>query len=126
MCSSANIEVPPAMPDPDPQPPKPRAVSPARWLLLLLPSALVLSAVMIADALEERIEISGWYVDAIPFFIVAVAVTLCFVLGFLLEKWLRGEIKSIVWAINYGFMILFGNGFIFFAAEIGFGFAQLR
>jgi len=41
--------------------------------------------------------------------VLAVAVLLCFALGFLVEKWLRGKIKSFAWAVNYGFMILFAN-----------------
>ena len=110
------------MPDPDPQPPKPRAVFPIRWLLLLLPTVFVYSSPMIF----LRLEFGSMDIGSILCFILATAVMLCFALGFLLEKWLRGEINSIVWALNYGFMILLGNGVVLFAVCAAFFFPKLR
>ena len=87
-------------------------------MLLLWPSLLMLGTPMIL----ERMELRWQYVDLIMTRILAFAVMLCFVLGFRLEKWLRGEIKSIVWALNYGFMILLGNGVVLFAVFTAFFF----
>ena len=98
------------MPDPDPQPPKPRAVSPARWLLLLLPSVVAISTPLIGNAADYfHIANSGDFFVPLLILNLTVAMMLCFGLGFRLEKWRQGEIKSVVWALNYGFMILFGN-----------------
>ena len=88
------------MPDPEPQPPKPRAIFPFRWLLLLLPTVLANFALPILLGTGKVVVFSV---------VLAAAAMLCFALGFLLERWLRGEIKSVVWAINYGFMILIVN-----------------
>ena len=38
------------MPEPEPQPPPPRPISPARWLLLLLPSVPMILTPEIMDA----------------------------------------------------------------------------
>ena len=104
------------MPDPDPQPPKPRAVSPARWLLMLLPSVLMIGAPVI-----------GWVSDVFHIYqrvgfdtnpellCLALAVPLCFFLGCRLEKWRYGERWNGFNAFGYGFLILIVNGFISFA-----------
>ena len=55
-----------------------------------------------------------------------VAGILCFVLGFWLEYWMRGKINSVVWAFNYGFMILLGNGVVLFAVCAAFFFPKLK
>ena len=105
------------MPDPDPQPPQPRAVSPARWLLMLLPSVIMLAMLWCAHsphfpgARYELPEWSAYLLLSSP----VLAVALCFWFGFRLEKWQRGEIKSVVRAIGLGFLILFNNCCIFFA-----------
>ena len=135
------------MPDPDSQPPQPRAVSPARWLLMLLPTVIVISmgwfdgrmreehrrfilteelrrAKSASEMMEDRQPNAPWsemsrqmlrmkqenrVMGTILNFVLIAALLLCFALGFLVEKWRRGRIKSVVWAFNYGFMILFGN-----------------
>ena len=104
------------MPDPDPHPPKPRAVSPARWLLLLSPSALLIGLPLVAGLYDHR-SVTGWrnVFATLAFINLLVSPILCFVLGFCLEYWLRGRINSIVWAINYGFIIFSVNGVICFA-----------
>lgn len=100
------------MPDPDPQSPKPRGIFPFRWLLLLLPTALANFAVSMLFVGKP----------AAFFAVLAAAGMLCFALGFLLERWLRGATKSIVWAFNYGFMILIVN----FAVWVLFFIPKLR
>ena len=112
------------MPDPDPQPPQPRPVSTARWLLMLTPSVLVLSTLMILERMEGAD--NGMRLEMISFVVLALAVMLCFALGFLVEKWRRGKINSFVWALDYGFLILVVNGFIFVAAMEALGFSELR
>ena len=115
------------MPEPDPQPPQPRPVSVWRWFLLLLPSVLVLAPPMIMERMDAngRMEITAREAEIISMSFFDVAVLVCFVLGFFVEKRLRGKIKSVVWAINYGFLILIGNGVIFFVAIAAFGFLKL-
>ena len=108
------------MPDPDPQPPKPHAVSPARWLLMLLPSVPLLIAPVVADVVmrlraprpgEDAIGI------AILVFLIAFLISslLSFVLGFRLEKWRRGTIENKSEAIAASAIILFTNCLIAFA-----------
>ena len=71
---------------------------------MLLPSALALSTLKIM----ERMEAAGRD-DTIALILFAFAVVLCFSLGFLAEKWRHESINSVVWALNYGFMVLTGN-----------------
>ena len=113
------------MPDPDPQPSKPRAIFPIRWLLLLSPSALLIVPIVVATAFARRdIEypnaMSERVGEIVSMAILIAAPVLCFALGFLLEKWLRGKIASVLWALNYGFMILFANALIVFAVDLFF------
>ena len=98
----------PAMPDPDPQPPKPRPVSPARWLLMLLPSVIVMATPLCSSLVfinrkagEPNYMMLLWF----P----AIAAMLCFVLGFQLEKWRRGTLAEPERAIGFGFLILILN-----------------
>ncbi|MEO6788755.1 MAG: hypothetical protein ABI318_21750 [Chthoniobacteraceae bacterium] len=104
------------MPEPDPQPPKPRAVSPARWLLMLLPSVLVLSVPIIADTLNRfhLADSEGFFGPMLTTYL-AVVVMLCFGLGFRLDKWRHEKIESVARAVSYGFLILFVNLLIAFA-----------
>ena len=113
------------MPDPDPQPSKLRAIFPIRWLLLLSPSALLIAPIVVATALARRKidypnAMSEHVGGMVAMAILAAAPVLCFALGFLLEKWLRGKIASVLWALNYGFMILFANALIVFTADLFF------
>ena len=92
------------MPEPDPQPPQPRDVSPARWLLMLLPSALLFVMPIIVG---EHDPINGgnpyaWLGLAIP-------LMLCFALGFMLEHWRRGENTNPFRSLGFGFLILLLN-----------------
>ena len=61
------------------------------------------------NPLKIRMEQERKVMDAIGRSVFAGATVLCFVLGFLVEKWRRGKIHSVVWALDYGFLILFGN-----------------
>ena len=110
----------PAMPDPDPQPPKPRAVSPARWLLMLLPSVPIFLAPFVADAVMRfRTHRNGE--DAIGMailmllFAFIISTVLSFILGFRLEKWRRGTTRSKSEAILASVLVLFTNCLIAFA-----------
>ena len=107
------------MPEPDPQPPEPRPISPVHWLLLLTPSLLMLIAPAVGGTLARGLDRKGEALTgaALGFMllIVALAVGLCFVLGFLLEKWRRGETKDAQRAVGFGVLILFVNGIISFA-----------
>ena len=108
------------MPDPDPQPPQPRAVSPARWLLMLLPSVPIFLAPWIADAQSrlrhDRIsdDIIGTAIEMLLWCLLASAV-LSLVMGLLLEKWRQGTIESSARAVFYGLSILLTNCLISFA-----------
>ena len=107
------------MPDPDPQPPKPRAVSPARWLLLLLPSVPMLIAPLIEDAqvhLRNQVDSEDRIGTVIVVFLLALSVSavLSVIMGLLLEKWRYGAIKDNSRAIFCGFLILLVNCFISF------------
>ena len=104
------------MPEPDPQPPHPRPISAARWLLLLTPSVLTITAPLVADAssraLHMQVEKSLGAAIGISLLILALATVLCFVLGFLLEKWRGGDLRDWSRPIGYGFLILIVNGVI--------------
>lgn len=108
----------PAMPDPDPQspqPPQPRPVSPERWLLLLTPSALAIAAPPVADACARafaRGERGLGMAIGLMVLILAIATALCFVLGFLLQKWRGGNLRHWLRPLGYGCLILIVNGFI--------------
>ncbi len=107
-CSSPSVELSPeAMHDPNP---KRSCMGIIRWLLLLSPSALLIGTPLIGDLLDSSpISDSGKFFRTLSFFNLPLAGILCFVLGFCLEYWLRGKINSVVWALNYGFMIFFVN-----------------
>lgn len=85
---------------------------------MLLPSLLLIAQPSLTDLLrhwEQRdqgsvIIMIGILIGSLPFF----AFVLCFVLGFLLEKWRRGEVESPVRAIGYGILIFFTNGVVAF------------
>ncbi len=104
------------MPDPEPQPPQPRPVSAARWLLLLTPSVLTITAPLVADASSRALHMQGekslGAAIGIMLLILALATVLCFVLGFLLEKWRGGDLRDWSRPIGYGFLILIVNGII--------------
>ena len=106
------------MPEPDPQP-KPRAVSPARKLLMLLPSVPMLLAVPIADAWSRAHNVQGE--SAIGpalgalFITFAVSAVLSIALGVRLEKWNRGSIQSLPRVTMYALNILFTASFVAWA-----------
>ena len=108
------------MPDPDPQPPKPRAVSPARWLLMLLPSVPILLSPWIGDALNTDHDpkhsdaIIGATIKVCLVWL-CVSTALSFVLGLRLEKWRRGAIDYFPRAVFYALLILLTNCLIAFA-----------
>ncbi len=77
---------------------------------MLLPSVLVLAALLIAHAPGLPYQLSWFFPPSI-----AVAAALCFWFGFRLEEWQRGEFKSVVRAIGLGFLILVNNCCIFIA-----------
>lgn len=95
-------------------------------MLLLLPSAIYVSILIILERLEANGETIGMSLGMIALAGLAIAVTLCFALGFLVERWRHGKIKSLVWALDYGFLILVGNALIVFAAEKALGFLELQ
>jgi len=107
------------MPEPDPQPPQPRLISPARWLLMLTPSALAIAAPFVgeigASAFGVRGERALGAVIFAALLTLTVATVLCFVLGFLLEKWRGNNPRSWPRVIGCGFLILIVNGIISFA-----------
>ena len=104
------------MPDPDPQPPKPRAVSPARWLLMLLPSVLAIGAPFIAWGADvAHIHRRVGFDVTVEMLCLYLALPLSFFLGYRLEKWWHGEKWDGLRVFGYGFMILIVNGFISFA-----------
>ena len=108
------------MPDPDPQPPKPRAVSPARWLLMLLPSVPMLLDPAIASA---QIRSHGYTIsdDIIGleigtlFWTFCISAALSLVMGLLMEKWRHGAIDYFARAVFYALSILLTNCLIAFA-----------
>ena len=108
------------MPAPDPQPPKPRAVSPARWLLMLLPSVPMMLAPLVANA-RQRLPYSIASDENIGIAIgtflwsCSVSALLCFYFGFRLEKWRWGVVKEWERPLGYGLLILTVNSFIAFA-----------
>ena len=107
------------MPETEPQPPQPRPISTASWLLLLTPSALAIAASPIADACARVLHMQGEKslgpVIGIMLLILTLATALCFVLGFLLEKWRGGSLRDWLRPLAFGCLILIVNGFIAFA-----------
>ena len=102
------------MPDSDPQPPKPRAVSPARWLMMLLPSLPMMLAPIVADALvrsrhqmdnEDRIG-TGL---SVMLQAITISAVLSMVMGSWLEKWRHGAVESFPRTLGYVLLILFTN-----------------
>ena len=104
------------MPDPDPQPPQPRAFSPACWLLMLTPSVLAIGAPFIGWAVRWLRIYRSYGFDTTPELLcLAIAILLCFLLGFRLEKWRWGAASDWLRAVGYGLGILFLNAFISFS-----------
>ena len=101
----------PAMPDPDPQPPKPRAVSPARWLLMLLPSVPML----LTPSQIETVGMDGPWEAEMTYLALrlalglASAAALSFAIGLKLEKWEHGFVENKFRAVGFGIAILFAN-----------------
>ena len=111
------------MPDPDPQPPQPHPISAARWLLILLPSAL---AIIVPLNLGTTIRHLSYKSEATLYVIILVAaMVLCYALGFLLEKWLWGTVKNFDRALRYGALILTMNFFVW-AATVALSLPKLR
>ena len=108
------------MPDPDPQPPQPRAVSPARWLLMLLPSVPIILAPVVADAqirsrsLTMSDDIIGVSLGSL-FWAFCISALLSLVMGLLLEKWRYGTIEYFARAVLYMLSIFGTNCLIAFA-----------
>jgi len=107
------------MPEPEPQPPQLRPISVERWLLMLTPSLLMLIAPIVGGALARGFDKKGEALTsaALGFMllIVALGTALCFVLGFLLEKWRVGNLRDWSRPLGYGCLILIVNGIISFA-----------
>ena len=105
------------MPDPDPQPPQPRAVSPARWLLLLLPSVPMLlmpsQTETVGGSGPSEAQISRLIQKGL--FALVGAAALSFALGLLLEKWRRGSAENGFRAVCFGVAIFFINCLLAFA-----------
>ncbi len=101
------------MPDPDLQPPKPRAVSIVRWLLLLLPSVMILvtpTQIPSGEATEARIA----KLVGTGLLNLAIAAVVSIVFGILLERWRRGSVEDGFRAFSYGLLIFFVNCLIGF------------
>ena len=99
------------MPDPDPQPPQPRAVSPARWLLMLLPSAFMFTMPLMVNLFRGADE---EFFGAMFLVYGALAVVLCFYFGFVLEDWRWGTAKHAGNPVACGFLILLVNTMVSF------------
>jgi hypothetical protein len=105
------------MPEPDPQPLQPRLIHPVRWLLMMVPSMLVIAVPPIAEAWAHHQRSKQTFGDLIGLTLLnsMVAIVLCFVLGFLAERWRWGSIRNVLRVVGFGFLILFMNGIIAFA-----------
>ena len=102
------------MPDPDPQPPQPRAVSPARWLLMLLPSVpMLLTPSQIetigCDGSDGLSRAQMTYLALRLVLGLASAAALSFAIGLKLEKWEHGFVESKLRAVGFGIAIFFAN-----------------
>ena len=103
------------MPDPEPQPPQPLPVSPARWLSLLTPALLTISAPFVGMFARRHLYESHG-VDVTPELLcLTVALLLCYFLGFRLEKWRGGDLRDWSRPIGFGVLILIVNGIIAYA-----------
>jgi len=107
------------MPEPDPQQPPPRLIHPARWLLMMVPAMLVIAVPPIAEAWARANHQQGeptlGTLIGLTLLNFWIAIVLCFVLGFLAERWRWGSIRNVLRAVGFGFLILFMNGIIAFA-----------
>jgi hypothetical protein len=105
------------MPGPDPQPPQPHPISAARWLLMLVPSALVIILPALLSVIGNLLgsDVLMPAIAMVAIIGVALGVVLCFEYGDRLEKWLHGEIRNRSRALGYGFLILIVNAIIAFA-----------
>ncbi len=85
-------------------------------MVMLTPSVLTISAPLIPDAFSRALHVRGEHVlgvaTGIMLLILAIAFVLCFVLGFLLEKWRGGNLRDWMRPIGYGVLILIVNGII--------------
>jgi hypothetical protein len=113
------------MPDPEPQPTQPRAISTARWLLMLTLSVIAIAAPLIADVwlsahllpTDDPVGTLLWmliFTLLIPVF----AIGLSFGLGYRLDKWRGDSPQHSLRPIGYGFAILIVNCIIAFAGCI--------
>lgn len=86
---------------------------------MLTPSVLAIAAPLIGElggyALNKRGEQALGATIGFILLMLALATVLCFVLGFLLEKWRGGNLRHWPRAIGSGFLILIVNGIISFA-----------
>jgi len=98
------------MPDPDPQPPKPRAVSPARWLLMLLPSLVMLVTIQFSD--EWLGSNHGHDTSDKFFWAVVTAAVLSMLLGFALHNWRCPGIKDGGRALGDGYLVFIVNAIL--------------
>jgi hypothetical protein len=105
------------MPKPDPQPPQPRAISPARWLLMLLPSVPILLTPSQIETVGSRgpSEAQISHLIGRGLITLAFAAALSCALGFLLEKWRHGSVENRFRAVGYGIAIFIVNCIVAFA-----------
>ena len=83
---------------------------------MLLPSVLAIAGPLIADAAARVFHLQSENIlgpaIGIMLLILAIATVLCFVLGFLLEKWRGGNLQHWLRPLGYGCLILIVNGII--------------
>lgn len=84
---------------------------------MMVPSMLVIAVPPIAEAWaranHQRSELG--MLIGLTLLNSMVAIVLCFVFGFLAERWRWGSIRNGLRAVGFGFLILFMNGIIAFA-----------
>ncbi len=97
------------MPETEPAPPPP-PVPFWKWLLLLLPAALLLLLPLMDFAMRHlHIKLDPDTLEGLLSLVMFGSLALCFRLGFLVEKWLRGPAARTLRAILWGVLLVFLN-----------------
>ncbi len=98
------------MPEPESTPPPQRTVPSWKWLLLFLPAALLLLVPLLDFAIRRfHLKLDSDTLSGLLSLWLFGALILCFRLGFLVEKWLRGPASRAFRAILFGVLLLFVN-----------------
>jgi hypothetical protein len=104
------------MSESEPKPAQPNALPFWKWMLLLMPSLMVLAAPVAGDFGANALNKPGELEPTIEIALLTIglAAVLCFVLGFFFEKWCCADSRNWWRLLGWAILILIVNGTIAF------------